>query len=195
MSGPYCEQHARAHEHGRCDMCQLEAQCAAMNEALRAGVMGYDADLRASRGHGLPVALWDWVQRALAPDAGKALLERLEHHRKTATEYLTALEEFKERLEKAEKEVLDTTWQDHADSWQKRALDAEAAMRRGNNHFAAEEAEIRYTVRAQAFEECAKVVEALFKCGLHDLATCPSSCADYVRRHAAAIRAKAKEGM
>lgn len=159
-------------------IADLEAQCAAMNEALRAGVMGYDADLRASRGHGLPVALWDWVQRALAPDAGKALLERLEHHRKTATKYLSALEECKGRLAKAEAIAnlntakVDAELERIDESLEKHVTEA----------------------RTQAFEECAKVVEALFKCGLHDLATCPSSCADYVRRHAAAIRAKAQEG-
>lgn len=196
MSGPYCERHARAREHGRCDMCQLEAQCAEMREALECFITGYPDGEWAGMLHeegcvGVQLAPGErdeddpckcdgdynvtLVKQALAADAGKALLERLEHHRKTATEYLTALEEFKERLEKAER---------------KRDEAVSAVFKLTREQEAKGAYQLGYL---RAFEECAKALEARA-----NRAFLPTEPMDEIRREllsaAATIRAKAKEG-
>lgn len=159
-------------------IADLEAQCAAMNEALEdiSGKLPCDMPCvweerfecptcQARNGPGWCAGCR--ARRALAPAAGKALLERLErleHHRKTATEYLSALEECKGRLAKAEAIAnLNTAMVD-------------AELERIDESLGKHVTE----ARTQAFEECAKLIETEDLWSRYD--------------QAAAIRAKALEG-
>ena len=78
-------------------IAELQAQCAAMKEALRLADEAICRDPRTTTGYGPgspDIPALGIIRSALAPDAGKALLERLEkaeHERDEATAQLMSL--------------------------------------------------------------------------------------------------------